>query len=326
MQRYCQVILIILLLSLFQVMGAKPLATGQNYDNIPITPKTWEKIYCTYLESIHGKKYPAYVQLLRPIQWAHRRGIYHVSNHFYLSAKEFGINNALATVTAVKPTSINTTNTYWQYTNKRPTISVFIRPTDNVWTYHFKTDSGKIIIVHATPTHRFYVANLQRYLPVSTLTALDKLVLSNGHSARLVCPNTKRTNCGKPYHKGKITAIYNFEVYQRHNYFVSKQSILVHNDCGRTEKYFEDARKWLFDESGNDPYYRLHFLDDDETFISLSDFVESSEYSKYSLRAGRSVDIVSKKILVGNYETTVSSNRFKISYIRRSSDFAILCE
>ena len=38
-------------------------------------------------------------------------------------------------------------------------------------------------------------------------------------------------HCGTPYRKGKIITVYNIEVYQQHNYKISKLGILVHNDC-----------------------------------------------------------------------------------------------
>jgi len=93
-----------------------------SYDNIPITPKTWQEVDLSYHDIINEKSYPASIQLLRPIAWLKSHGMYKVGNNVTLSIPEFGINAIHAHVTAIKPTTLNTANVNWSKRDTRPVI------------------------------------------------------------------------------------------------------------------------------------------------------------------------------------------------------------
>lgn len=80
----------------------------------------------------------------------------------------------------------------------------------------FSIGNEKIV---CTPEHPFYVGNVwieARYLKVN-----DKLTLKNGNFVII-------SNVQKLY---KTVIVYNFEVAENHNYYVSELGVLVHNNC-----------------------------------------------------------------------------------------------
>ena len=88
-------------------------APNPSYDNIPITPKTWEEVDLIYYSTISGHRYTNSIQLLRPIVWLHKRHMDTIGSKVTLSMPEFGIVNVMTTVKAIKPTQIDTRGVDW---------------------------------------------------------------------------------------------------------------------------------------------------------------------------------------------------------------------
>ena len=194
-----------------------------SYDNVPITAKTWEEIDIKWN---HGN-----AQLLRPIRYAHKHGLV-VRGHVQMDLAEFGVPDAAIMVTAVKPLTVSEVNKVKHLpNNENPIIGIYIHQTNDVRTYHFKDTQGKTLMIHSTPTHPFYVKNLHTYVPISQVIDTMQFAGKNNETIYLACPKGQHQHCGIPYHKGKITTVYNIEVYQKHFYRVSKDSIKVHNEC-----------------------------------------------------------------------------------------------
>ena len=198
------------------------------YDNLPITAKTWEQVSIKW----HG----GHARLLRPIEYAKTHGFI-LRRHLKMPFRELGVPSANVTVIAVKPLSQQAVNRiHCLSKGEKPIIGFYVHRTNDVRIYTFKNPHAKISIIHATPVHPFYVKNLQAYISISQVTDSMQLVGNNGEVIHLVCSGAKHEHCGIPYHQGKITTVYNIEVYQKHFYRVGSNSIIVHNpfggDCG----------------------------------------------------------------------------------------------
>ena len=278
----CIFILILTLLLFSLTPLAQAADKNPSYDNIPITPKTWQEVDLSYHDIINGKSHPASIQLLRPIAWLERHGMHKVGNNVTLSIPEFGINAIHAQVTAIKPTRLNTSNIDWSTRDTRPVIGKFKRYAPVVKTYRFRNFStGKVSIVHATPNHPFYVKNKHAFVPINKVSMHDDLVSDSGESIKLLCPYYKRSHCGQSYNK-KPMPVYNLEVYQKHVYFVGTNNILVHNVCGKYSlngdpKYpnnfslrLYDNNEWKPDESGIYSYTTKEYLSQQDELTLLN--------------------------------------------------------
>ena len=178
-----QLILLILIPTLLQAANSNP-----SYDNIPITPNTWQEVDLAYHDSINGRAYPGSIQLLRPVTWLKRHGMHRVDNKVTLSITEFGINDIHAYVTTIKPTTLNTTNVDWSKQKSHPVIGKFKRYTPIVRTYTFKNlTTGVISTIHTTPNHPFYVKNKKAFVPIENISSNDELISFDGQKIELLC-------------------------------------------------------------------------------------------------------------------------------------------
>ena len=228
-----------------------------SYDNQPITPETWEEVDFVYYDdfpyknSYSDKTIPGckkdnnthgvtvlhcieQMNLLRPKtmarQWLKEQ---QKQGQVSITIREFGVNNVHGYITAIKPTTINTTHLDINRRNQSPVISLFVRHVLKVRTYQFKDFiTEKISSISATPGHRFYVENYNAFVPVQDLSPKDNLISTTGHFIHLLCKGNRNSHCGVSYGvKGVPVEVYNLEIYQRHRYFVGKGQILVHNTC-----------------------------------------------------------------------------------------------
>jgi hypothetical protein len=205
------------------------------YDNVPITPQTWQEVDLTYDNYIDGKQYTEQVKLLRPISWLKKRNLdtRHLNKSVHLTKDDIGadINVKIA---AIKPARIYFDNESVAKNLKRPVIGVFIRYANNVTDYTFKDKSGKFETIQATPEHPFYSINRHDYIPIGqiwqeSLKNKKKEPIQTEIGKYVILINAKS-------HNRQVEAVYNFEVYQKHSYTVGKFAILVHNVCGYTEQ------------------------------------------------------------------------------------------
>jgi len=214
-------------------------ATNPPYDNIPITPKTWEEVDLIYYSTISGHRYTNTIQLLRPIVWLHKRHMDVIGGKVTLSMPEFGIVNVLATVKAIKPTQLDTRGVDWSKQKSAPVIGKFMRYVTDVRTYTFKDSLGHISHINATPNHPFYVKNKHGFVAIENVSDGDTLVGGFGFgdkhmdgAVHLVCDNGKHSHCGVAFAGVDLpTSVYNLEVYKRHVYRVGGEGVVVHNGC-----------------------------------------------------------------------------------------------
>ncbi len=226
-----------------------------SYDSQPITPKTWEEVDFVYYHDFpckatcidkiipgcrkanndRGKvvlRCTEHMNLLRPKtmvrQWQQEQK---KQGRVSVTIKEFGVNNVHGYITAIKPTTVNTTHLDINRSHQSPAISLFGRHVLKVRTYQFKDfNTKKISYVSATPEHRVYVKNYNAFVPIQDLSPKENLISATGHLIHLLCKGNRNSHCGVSYGvKGVPVEVYNLEIYKRHRYFVGKGQILVHN-------------------------------------------------------------------------------------------------
>ncbi|WP_440994401.1 polymorphic toxin-type HINT domain-containing protein [Cysteiniphilum litorale] len=210
-----------------------------SYDLEPITPKTWQQVVLKYSDIINGKKYPAEIKLLRPINWLKYNGIDQVGNKAVFSLPEFGVESAEVEVISVLPTTVDTSRVNWSVEKSRPVIGKFKRYAEDVRTYMFQDMQGNVEEINATPNHPFYAKNKGEFIAIDDVTTSDELIDQLGKSVKLVCPVDKNRSCGQKYNDTlSPVEVYNLEVYRKHVYYVGKNSsILTHNGCfGSSDK------------------------------------------------------------------------------------------
>ena len=207
------------------------------YDNALITAASWEEIDITWPNPFNPK-IPNSAKLLRPTAYAHEHNLM-VGKQVYLDLTELGVPKARITVTRIK--SLKKVKINQLFRGKNPVIGFYVHQTINVRTYQFKDSQGRIIRLHATPTHPFYVANLHTYLPIRQITAMMALEGKQHQPVYLVCHNRLHRHCGIPYQPGKVITVYNLEVYQQHMFRVTRALIRVHNSQTITRRTRADA-------------------------------------------------------------------------------------
>ncbi len=183
------------------------------------------------------------IRLLRSTLWT-KQQLWQQKKQGYVDfdLPELGIHHVRAHMVIIS--SIQLPLEVLTNTTSQPATGIFIRHTNDVKTYKFKNQlTGQIGQVNATPEHPFYVANLQRYIPISRLSPAYQLVSANGDPVSVICPPNKYSHCGKPYRRGQVTTVYNLEINKRHRYFVGSQGIEVHNayKCRKCGKEFSSS-------------------------------------------------------------------------------------
>ncbi len=234
-------------------------ATGTlpNYDSQAITPDTWKEIDFIYYDDFpyrvsYSNKVISGCQKTVNTQ---QKFILHCTEHIHLlrpktlikrlqqlqkqhgwvpiNIREFGINNVHGYITAIKTIALNTTGIDINKSKSSPVIATFERHTLTVRTYTFKNiKTDTISIINATPEHRFYVTNKKAFEPIQTIDSDDRLINAKGDQIKLLCKNDKKNHCGVEYNRAKVpVAVYNLEIYRKHQYFSGKDQVLVHNIC-----------------------------------------------------------------------------------------------
>ena len=141
-----------------------------------------------------------------------------------------GINHVAAHIESVSSIANNILPVSSDSAGTEVVTGIFLRHSINVITYTFQSMlTGQLSKINATPEHLFYVKNRHAWIPLYKITA--GMILTDNHNQpiRLLCPDDQRGHCGMPLYPGKITTIYNLEVYKKHVYFAGRQALLVHN-------------------------------------------------------------------------------------------------
>ena len=242
------------LLILFASVFAARLNTGitlsPDKKKSALAPATqWEEIHILWYNRFNPKK-PDKAILLRQKNYAYKHGL--IPDHYNNTWTGIrGLNIKKVFISSVKPLSA-VRNLALQQTGKNSNrvTGIYIHDSNNVKTWKFVNRKGSITTINATPNHPFYVKNIGEFLPLQQITPGMELTDDHQHTLHLICASKKHKKCGYPYNVNKISTVYNIEVNQQHQYFVSGQHILVHNcsspavhnQAGATKIYDLDSR------------------------------------------------------------------------------------
>lgn len=214
----------VVILLLAGIMLSNKVIANESYDKVPITPQTWEEVDLTYTNTISSKDYIEQANLLRPINWIKQHHLDRVGATVHLTAGEID-RNIDVKVIAIKPTNLNYANN--KFDGNKPVISTFIKHSNDVWEYTFKDKkNGGTEKIEATSNHPFYSIDRHDYIPIGQVKKGEHLKSNNDKEIVLT---------SKVKHNNGIETVYNFEVYQTHNYAVGNFALTVHNRCDAVE-------------------------------------------------------------------------------------------
>jgi hypothetical protein len=196
-----------------------PIIQQNNYegiDNQVITPQTWRWVRLEH-QKPDGSR--SIISLRRPNAWLLDIGATAIGKQIYLELPEMGIVGN-ARITAFAPNHLDTR--LW---HENRTGAYIDRPI----TGKFEHQSPVLLWltcpdlepIGTTPTHPFWSEDRQQWVRANDLRIGEHLRTQHGQTVL----THKRT-------EHKPTTVYNLEVYRDHNYLVSSDGILVHNDCG----------------------------------------------------------------------------------------------
>ena len=198
-------------------------------NDIVISTDRWEEINIRIYNQFDPEK-PNIIALLRPAGYAHKNNMTLGNKRQWL--EKMGLPTEMSATITVKALSCNDNialNKMLRKSNHNMVTGIYVHDTDSVFTWFFKNRKGQKIIVHATENHPFYVKKTNKFIPLFQLTSVMKLTDDHHYDIHLICREGRIKNCGTPYRAGKITTVYNIEVNQEHQYFVTDQHIMSHN-------------------------------------------------------------------------------------------------
>jgi hypothetical protein len=207
-----------------------PIDQQNNYegiDNQDITPKTWRWVR---LEHQKPDGSQSIISLRRPNAWLLALGADAIGKQIHIDLPEMGIVGN-ARVMAFAPNGLDTR--LWHENRNGSYI-------DRPITGKFEHQSPVVLWltcpdlepIGTTPTHPFWSEDRQQWVRANDLRIGEHLRTQHGQTVL----THKRI-------EHKPTTVYNLEVYRNHNYLVSSDGILVHNDCPDVDIKFENNPK-----------------------------------------------------------------------------------
>lgn len=183
-------------------------------DREDITPYTWKWIDLALPEPDGAR---TNLSLRRPNWWIKEAGADSIGKAIYLDLPELGIRG-WATVRSIRVNQLDTRLSNWNnqegYT-LRPITGKFEHVSNEVYDLFFENDT---VPIGVTKNHPIWSNDRSGWVSASDLVSGENLKAHRG-AARLMRMEKiwdKRT-------------VYNLEVYRDHTYFVSTNSVLVHN-------------------------------------------------------------------------------------------------
>lgn len=245
-----------LCMAIISFMLLKSVIAIETYDNIPITPDTWQEADLTYITYVSGESCINTANILRPKTWLNERDLIqrNVGKLVHLTQDDIGVD-ANVKLVAIKPVIVSFNETDAAKTNYRPTIGVFRRCSADVTDYTFQGKSGTETL-QATPEHPFYSVTRHDYVPIGQIDLarkngkVDELLKYDNSNVKLI--NSKK-------HSNKIEYVYNFEVYKAHNYLIGNEQILVHNPTNGSCDFTVARRNELYWEGELGDYHAAYF-------------------------------------------------------------------
>ena len=201
------------------IITYSPLNGNKEYldiDHEEITPYTWKWIK---LELKKPDGTLSKISLRRPNWWIKKNQADKIGNSIRLILPEMGINGD-ATVTKINANQLDTR--LWDENRKgdyvsRPITGKFEHQSSDVANYYFK---GLDKPIGATSLHPFWSVDRNDWVAIGELEIGETVKTKDGI--------TQLTS--KEQMEG-LQIVYNLEIYKEHNYFVSNNALLVHNNC-----------------------------------------------------------------------------------------------
>ena len=244
--RNCMLLLILFPSVLVAKLNINITLSPDKKNKSTLTPAArWEEIHILWYNKFNPKK-PNKAILLRQKNYAYKHGL--VPNHYNNTWTGIhGLNTKKVFISSVKPLS-TVRNLALQQTGKNSNrvTGIYIHDSNNVKTWKFVNGKGYITTIHATSNHPFYVKNIGEFLPLQQITPNMELTDDHQHTLHLICASREHKKCGYPYNVNKISTVYNIEVNQQHQYFVSGKHILVHN-CSRSAVHNQAGATKIYD-------------------------------------------------------------------------------
>lgn len=202
----------------------------------PITPYTWKWVDFE-LENADGSHSTA--QLRRPNWWIAKMKANTVGNKVYLDLPQMGMQGT-ATVARIR---VNQYDSRLEYKRNdtfscQPITGKFIHQSNNVFHIYFEDHNDSLGV---TGNHLLWSSDKNGWIPVQQLKPGENIKTDLGIT------KIKKL---KKQHGSRI--VYNLEVYRNHNYHVSLNSVLAHNECWNTswDEVLSDWKKIAYDAGG----------------------------------------------------------------------------
>ena len=181
-----------------------------NLNETEITPLLWRKIKLEF-EKADGSQ--TQVELLRPLWWLQKHNITLNKPFFFTTVEIQAVSPSR--VLSITPTNADSRKLK---AGQQIVIGTFHHQNATVLDLTFQAEHGKAN-VGSTPNHRIFSKTRNEWIPAEELD-LGELVLTQTGTATLL-QKTPRLN---------TFPVYNLEIHQNHNYYVSELKILVHNN------------------------------------------------------------------------------------------------
>lgn len=183
-----------------------------NIDYTEITPYTWKWVELkldNYGDTIK-------ISLRRPNTWILENKVDNVGNVIYLDWKEVGVVG-YAAVTKIYPNQLDTR--FWSYNRDGDYVTVpitgkFIHTSGNVYDLYVENQEP----IGVTGNHPVWSKDRNGWVEASSLEVGERVITHGNHTTVL-----------KKERRQGVHTVFNIEVYRGHTYFVSPESILVHN-------------------------------------------------------------------------------------------------
>ena len=240
-----------------------PIGSEINYTNIDfqdITPQTWRWVRLEH-QKPDGTR--SIISLRRPNAWLLAIRANAIGKQIYLELPEMGIVGN-AKILAFASNHLDTR--LWESKRQgdfidRPITGKFEHQSPTVlWLNCTDTEA-----IGTTPTHPFWSKDRQQWVQANDLRVGEHLRTQSGETVL----TQKRL-------EHQQTTVYNLEVYRGHNYLVSSNGVLVHNQCPNTV-------------NGNTPATQLGREKHREF---KSDEVSDTKLKEYTLPSGKRVDFI----------------------------------
>jgi hypothetical protein len=248
----------------------------QAIDQKEITPENWRWLQLSYTKPDGST---AEVYLRRPLWWMEQHRARAPGDEMTLLMPEMGIVGR-ASLEAILPNTLDTR--HWDYHPQGeyahyPITGFFAHESAEVWDFYFSSSKKPI---GATSNHPFYSTDRQQYVFAGELALGEQILNQSGDTIQFLL---------KRLRSDASTKVYNLEVWRAHNFLVTKQGLVVHNNGCLVEAMggknllclMEDLKKRLRDPNLEDELERALQGDDllEAAFRGNPDLVRAWEAS-----------------------------------------------